>query len=142
MHAENLSVAAAFDLSYQDLAAAQQLFFRRLGLHPGTDIDARAAAAINDTDLAEARRRYAGASPAARPDGAQSPPVLFTSPVQIYKAVREQLRDPDRPRPTASAESRAAVTAQRPGIASVASFDTAFHITVPAASATYAILLA
>ena len=35
MHAENLSVAAAFELSYQDLTAAQQLFFRRLGLQFG-----------------------------------------------------------------------------------------------------------
>jgi hypothetical protein len=87
------------------------------------------------------RAGYAGASRAARPDGAQSLPVLFTPPVQIYKAVREQLRDPHRPRPAASGESRAVVTAQRPGIASVASFDTAFHITIPAASATYAILL-
>jgi tetratricopeptide (TPR) repeat protein/transcriptional regulator with XRE-family HTH domain len=60
MHAENRSVAAAFELSYQDLTAAQQLFFRRLGLHPGTDIDARAAAALNDTDLADARRRLGG----------------------------------------------------------------------------------
>ena len=40
MRAENLSVAAAFDLSYQDLTADQQRLFRRLGLHPGTNIDA------------------------------------------------------------------------------------------------------
>ena len=36
---ENLSVAAALDLSYADLAPDQQRLFRRLGLHPGTDID-------------------------------------------------------------------------------------------------------
>ena len=35
MRAENLSVAAAFDLSYADLTAAQQRLFRRLGLDLG-----------------------------------------------------------------------------------------------------------
>ena len=57
MHAENLSVAAAFDLSYQDLTVDQQLLFRRLGLHPGTDVDPYAAAALEDTDLGTARSR-------------------------------------------------------------------------------------
>ena len=56
MHAENLSVAAAFDLSYQDLTAAQQRLFRRLGLHPGTDIDAYAAAALDGSSVAAVRR--------------------------------------------------------------------------------------
>jgi tetratricopeptide (TPR) repeat protein/transcriptional regulator with XRE-family HTH domain len=54
--AENLSVTAAFDLSYQDLTAEQQRLFRRLGLHPGTEIDTYAAAALDDTDLGAARR--------------------------------------------------------------------------------------
>ena len=56
MAAENLSVAAAFGLSYRDLTAAQQRLFRRLGLHPGPDIDAYAAAALDGTGLAAARR--------------------------------------------------------------------------------------
>jgi tetratricopeptide (TPR) repeat protein/transcriptional regulator with XRE-family HTH domain len=56
MATENVSVAAAFDLSYQDLAADQQLLFRRLGLHPGTEFDGYAAAALDGTDLAAARR--------------------------------------------------------------------------------------
>ena len=60
MRAENLSVAAAFDLSYQDLTAGQQRLFRRLGLHPGPSIDAYAAAALDDTDLATARRHLDG----------------------------------------------------------------------------------
>jgi tetratricopeptide (TPR) repeat protein/transcriptional regulator with XRE-family HTH domain len=60
MHAENLSVAAAFDLSYQDLTAGQQQLFRRLGVHPGSDIDAYAAAALDGTDLATARRHLDG----------------------------------------------------------------------------------
>jgi tetratricopeptide (TPR) repeat protein/transcriptional regulator with XRE-family HTH domain len=53
---ENLSVAAAFDLSYADLAPDQQRLFRRLALHPGTDIDPYAAAALDGTPLADARR--------------------------------------------------------------------------------------
>jgi tetratricopeptide (TPR) repeat protein len=57
MQAENISVAAAFDLSYQDLTSSQQHLFRRLGLHPGTDIDAYTAAALDDTDVQTARRR-------------------------------------------------------------------------------------
>jgi transcriptional regulator with XRE-family HTH domain len=56
MHAENLSVAAAFDLSYQDLTLAQQQLFRRLALHPGPEIDGYAAAALDATPLSAARR--------------------------------------------------------------------------------------
>jgi len=55
MRTENLSVAAAFDLSYADLTATQQRLFRRLGLAPGPDIDAYAAAALDDTSLDGAR---------------------------------------------------------------------------------------
>jgi tetratricopeptide (TPR) repeat protein/transcriptional regulator with XRE-family HTH domain len=57
MAAENLSVAAAFGLSYRDLTAAQRRLFRRLGLQPGPDIDAYAAAALDDTGVTAARRR-------------------------------------------------------------------------------------
>jgi transcriptional regulator with XRE-family HTH domain/tetratricopeptide (TPR) repeat protein len=56
MATENLSVAAAFGLSYQDLDDAQRRLFRRLGLHPGPDIDAYAAAALDGTGVAAARR--------------------------------------------------------------------------------------
>jgi tetratricopeptide (TPR) repeat protein/transcriptional regulator with XRE-family HTH domain len=55
MRAENLSVAAAFGLSYQDLTASQQRLFRRLSLAPGPDIDTYAAAALDDTSVATAR---------------------------------------------------------------------------------------
>jgi len=57
MRAENLSVAATFDLSYADLTSVQQRLFRRLGLTPGPDIDAYAAAALDDTSLESARGR-------------------------------------------------------------------------------------
>ncbi len=56
MHAENLSVAAAFDLSYADLTGWQQRLFRRVGLHPGAEIDAYAAAALGGASVAAARR--------------------------------------------------------------------------------------
>jgi tetratricopeptide (TPR) repeat protein/DNA-binding XRE family transcriptional regulator len=57
MRAENLSVAAAFGLSYADLTADQRRLFRRLGLSPGLDIDAYAAAALDDTSVGAARAR-------------------------------------------------------------------------------------
>ncbi len=56
MRTENLSVMAAFDLSYEDLAPRQQRLFRRLGLHPGPAIEVGAAAALDGISIAEARR--------------------------------------------------------------------------------------
>ena len=52
--AEKNSVAAAFEVSYRHLVRGQQQFFRRLGLHPGTTIDAYAAAALTGIPLDEA----------------------------------------------------------------------------------------
>jgi DNA-binding SARP family transcriptional activator len=48
------SVTAALDLSYQGLSADLRRTYRRLGLSPGTDIDAYAAAALLDTTRQEA----------------------------------------------------------------------------------------
>jgi tetratricopeptide (TPR) repeat protein len=56
MATENLSVAAAFDLSYAELTEDQQRLFRRLGLAPGPDVDGYAAAALDGTGLTAARR--------------------------------------------------------------------------------------
>ena len=56
MRTENLSVMAAFDLSYEDLAPRQQRLFRRLGLHPAPGIDGGAAAALDGISIADARR--------------------------------------------------------------------------------------
>jgi tetratricopeptide (TPR) repeat protein/transcriptional regulator with XRE-family HTH domain len=53
---ENLSVTAAFDLSYASLSEEQQRLFRRLGLHPGSEVDVYAAAALDGIDLGQARR--------------------------------------------------------------------------------------
>ena len=52
--AENRTVAAAFEASYQDLDPERQRFFRYLGLHPGPEIDAFAAAALTNRPPGEA----------------------------------------------------------------------------------------
>ncbi|MER5457549.1 tetratricopeptide repeat protein [Micromonospora sp. NPDC002389] len=51
---ENATVRAAFDLSYRHLYPERQRFFRLLGLHPGVEIDAYAAAALTGTTLDQA----------------------------------------------------------------------------------------
>jgi tetratricopeptide (TPR) repeat protein/transcriptional regulator with XRE-family HTH domain len=56
LSAENLSVAAAFDLSYRDLDPQEQRLLRCVGLFPGDEIDAYAAAALLDVDYGTARR--------------------------------------------------------------------------------------
>ena len=50
------AAAAAFQMSYQDLPADRQRLFRRLGLHPGTDIDAYVTAALAGVPLGRARQ--------------------------------------------------------------------------------------
>jgi tetratricopeptide (TPR) repeat protein len=50
------SVSSAFDLSYNSLPLSRRQFFRRLGLHPGTDVDAYEAAALSALDLEPARQ--------------------------------------------------------------------------------------
>ncbi|WP_019927333.1 tetratricopeptide repeat protein [Nocardia sp. BMG111209] len=51
----DLGVRAAFDLSYEALPPQRQLVFRRLGLHPGRDLEPHAVAALAGIDLATAR---------------------------------------------------------------------------------------
>ena len=51
---EQASVAAAFGLSYQDLPAGRQRFFRQLAGHPGTVIEPYAAAALAGLPVPEA----------------------------------------------------------------------------------------
>jgi tetratricopeptide (TPR) repeat protein len=50
------SVSAVFDLSYRSLPPDGQVLYRRLGLLPGHEIDAYAAAALLDADLEQADR--------------------------------------------------------------------------------------
>ena len=56
MSADDVAVAAAFSLSYRKLPAARRRLFRRLGLHPGTDLETYAAAALDGVTPGEARR--------------------------------------------------------------------------------------
>jgi tetratricopeptide (TPR) repeat protein/transcriptional regulator with XRE-family HTH domain len=86
METENLSVAAAFDLSYADLTEEQQRLFRRIGLHPGDNIDAYAAASLDGTSLSSARRGLE----------ALYDQYLLTEPVQgryrLHDLIREHAR--------------------------------------------------
>ena len=86
MASEDSSVAAAFNVSYEDLTRGQQRLFRRLGLHPGTDIDAYAAAALDGTGLTGARRHLA----------ALYDQYLLTEPVRgryrLHDLIREHAR--------------------------------------------------
>jgi DNA-binding SARP family transcriptional activator/tetratricopeptide (TPR) repeat protein len=50
------NLTAVFDLSYRDLDAAQQRLFRLLGLVPGPDFDARAAASLAAADRRSAEK--------------------------------------------------------------------------------------
>ncbi len=59
MSTENVSVAAAINLSYEDLNPSQKQIFRRLGLHLGNDIDAYAAAALDGATLYATQRNLA-----------------------------------------------------------------------------------
>jgi acetate kinase len=68
--------------------------------------------------------------------------TTFTGPVLINDAVRKQLQDLTDLAPLHQPKSLAgldAVTAHLPGVPAVASFDTAFHSTIPPAAATYAV---
>jgi acetate kinase len=69
---------------------------------------------------------------------------VFTGPARIDDAVRKQLGELTDLAPLHQPKSLAAldaVTAQLPGVPAVACFDTAFHTTIPAAAATYAVPL-
>jgi len=102
MAAENLSVAAAFNMSYADLTEDQQRLFRRLGLHPGPEVDDYAAAALDGTGRAAARSGLE----------ALYDQYLLTEPVpgryRMHDLIREHARtladrvDPDRDRDQAT----------------------------------------
>jgi tetratricopeptide (TPR) repeat protein len=56
LEAGQRNVTAALDVSYQHLSSDQQQAYRLLGLHPGPEFDAYAAAALLDSTLPHARR--------------------------------------------------------------------------------------
>jgi tetratricopeptide (TPR) repeat protein len=53
---DEAAIRATFDLSYQRLDDAARRLFRLLGLHPGPEIDPRAAAALAGLPVADSRR--------------------------------------------------------------------------------------
>lgn len=59
LSAEDVSVAAAFDLSYRDVTVEARDLFRLLGLHPGIDFDAAAVAALLGDTASSAGRLLA-----------------------------------------------------------------------------------
>ncbi|MEP7020531.1 MAG: acetate/propionate family kinase [Pseudonocardiales bacterium] len=68
--------------------------------------------------------------------------TVFTGPVRVDKIVRRQLEELTDLAPLHQPKSLAAldeVTARLPDVTAVACFDTAFHTTIPAAAATYAV---
>src|SRR5680860_1297993 len=68
--------------------------------------------------------------------------MIFKGPVRINDTVRKQLQELTDLAPLHQPKSLAvldAVTAQLPDVPAVASFDTAFHATIPAPAATYAV---
>lgn len=60
LRAGDRSVAAAFAMSFRHLPAGQQDLFRLLGVHPGPEIDAFAAAALAGMPLRDARLASSG----------------------------------------------------------------------------------
>ncbi|HEY3609352.1 MAG TPA: tetratricopeptide repeat protein [Pseudonocardiaceae bacterium] len=56
LRAGDRSVTAAFTMSFHQLPAAQQRLFRLLGIHPGPEIDAYAAAALTGSSPRDAQR--------------------------------------------------------------------------------------
>ncbi|MGW4125078.1 tetratricopeptide repeat protein [Nocardia sp. NPDC004711] len=56
LEAGDRAVRVAFTMSYRALPPQRQQIFRHLGVHPGTDFDAYAVAALSDVPLASARR--------------------------------------------------------------------------------------
>lgn len=57
---DTLPVSSAFRMSYEELGDDQQRLFRELGLHPGTEIDMYAAAALDGSNLNVARVNLEG----------------------------------------------------------------------------------
>ncbi len=54
---ERSAVRSVFDWSYDQLPAGQAALFRRLGLHPGMEFSAAAAAAVGDLEVPAAHRQ-------------------------------------------------------------------------------------
>jgi hypothetical protein len=103
MATENVSVAAAFNLSYENLSPDQQRLFRRLGMHPGADIDGYAAAAVADTGLAAARRGLEALYDQYLLTGSAQGPYWMHDLIREHARALAERLDPDRDRVQATA---------------------------------------
>ena len=95
---------------------------------------------VNDRDLTRTLREWP--APDATGHRIVHGGTRFTGPVLVDKAVEKALRDLTDLAPLHQPKSLAAYDAVRgllPGVAAVACFDTAFHASLPAAAATYAV---
>jgi tetratricopeptide (TPR) repeat protein len=100
---EQSAVRAAFDLSYATLRPASQRMFQLVGLHPGTDLSERAAAALGAASGAEARALLADLASAHLVD--EHPPGRFAvhDLLRLYASERagEEVSPADRDAATA-----------------------------------------
>jgi DNA-binding SARP family transcriptional activator/tetratricopeptide (TPR) repeat protein len=89
------AVSTVFSWSMQHLPPAAARAFRLLGLHPGAEFDAYAAAALTDTDLTAARRALDDLARAhlIQPDGTDR--YRMHDLLRAYAAERAAVIDPD-----------------------------------------------
>ncbi|MEV6523887.1 BTAD domain-containing putative transcriptional regulator [Longispora sp. NPDC051575] len=101
---EQSSVRAAFDLSYQALAPRAARLFRLLGLAPGPDLTAAAAAQLAGTDLAEAAEGLERLAAAHLVEG--HAPGRWTLHDLVRAYARERAEADEEPADRAAAEHR------------------------------------
>ena len=90
---ETTAVRTIFAWSYQALPAGQALVFRRLGLHPGVQIDIYAAAALADTSPHEARSHLEALSDMHLVEPATSDHYLTHDLLRAYAAEQSEHDD-------------------------------------------------
>jgi DNA-binding SARP family transcriptional activator/tetratricopeptide (TPR) repeat protein len=98
---DHSAVRAAFDLSYGYLAPAARRLFRLLGLAPGSDFTADAAAAMGDTDPPSADLLLGRLSDAHLIDEHSTGRYTFHDLLRLYAAERAHEEDPGDERDTA-----------------------------------------
>lgn len=91
---EATAVRAVFAWSYRALPPARALMFRRLGLHPGVQIDVYAAAALADTSPDEARGILEALADVHLVESTTSDRYLAHDLLRDYAAERAEQEDP------------------------------------------------
>ncbi|WP_181019804.1 AfsR/SARP family transcriptional regulator [Nonomuraea typhae] len=87
---DQAAVRGAFDLSYAALPAGERAMFRLLGLVPGADFTAEAAAALADCPAEEARRRLAALAGAHLIDRHAPSRYRFHDLLRLYAAEKAE----------------------------------------------------